>query len=208
MIDLTPIRAHADLAAIARGYGVPLRKAGAQFTAPCPFHKEKTSSFFIHPGKQMYKCWGCSRGGDVFRFVAEMEHLDFRATVRRVAELAGYPLPDEPAWAPEQRKQHARDRVAAARLAEEAVIWRRLRLSELEAEKAACQTPGSVDFEALAVPAHEHWRLWLMGGDVLVSEYRKHRTPAVVAAIRRFETDCRRLAVLVVSAVARGKAAA
>lgn len=67
----------------------PLKRAGANFRALCPFHKEKTPSFHVHPGKQIWHCFGCGKGGDVFKFVMEYEHLDFLAAVRRLAERAG-----------------------------------------------------------------------------------------------------------------------
>jgi hypothetical protein len=101
---------------------------GFQFGAPCPFHKEKTPSFFIHPEKQFYKCWGCNAEGDVFRFVQQMESLPgFRETAQRVAELAGVPLTDEP-WTQEQKQEYVRRREHARAVAVEAEqFWRDIR---------------------------------------------------------------------------------
>jgi DNA primase len=73
----------------------PLKRAGANFRALCPFHKEKTPSFHVHPGKQIWHCFGCGKGGDVFKFVMEYESLDFLAAVRRLAERAGIKIETE-----------------------------------------------------------------------------------------------------------------
>jgi len=70
----------------------PLKRAGANFRALCPFHKEKTPSFNVNQTKQIWHCFGCGAGGDVFGFVMKYENLDFVAAVRRLAERAGVRL--------------------------------------------------------------------------------------------------------------------
>ena len=62
------IRAASDIVEIIGGY-IPLKKAGMNFTALCPFHKEKTPSFNVNAQKQIFRCFGCGKGGDVFTFV-------------------------------------------------------------------------------------------------------------------------------------------
>jgi DNA primase len=88
---LERIRAASDIVDIIGGY-LPLKKAGANFTALCPFHKEKSPSFNVNPHKQIFHCFGCHKGGDVFTFVKEYENIGFVDAVRRLAERAKIPL--------------------------------------------------------------------------------------------------------------------
>lgn len=88
---LERVRAASDIVDIIGGY-VPLKRAGANFTALCPFHKEKTPSFNVNPQKQIFHCFGCHKGGDVFTFVKEYENIGFVDAVRRLAERAKIPL--------------------------------------------------------------------------------------------------------------------
>jgi DNA primase len=88
---LERIRAASDIVDVIGAY-VPLKKAGANFTALCPFHKEKTPSFNVNPHKQIFHCFGCHKGGDVFSFVKDYENIGFVDAVRRLAERAKIPL--------------------------------------------------------------------------------------------------------------------
>jgi DNA primase len=72
----------------------PLKRAGKEFKALCPFHAEKTPSFNVNPGKQIFKCFGCGRGGSVFNFVMAKENITFPEAVRMLAERAGIDLGD------------------------------------------------------------------------------------------------------------------
>jgi len=72
---------------------VRLKKAGQNFMGLCPFHQEKTPSFSVHPGKQIYKCFGCGEGGNVFTFLMKDQNLTFYDSVRQVAAKAGIQLP-------------------------------------------------------------------------------------------------------------------
>ncbi len=74
------------------GAVLPLKRAGANFTALCPFHKEKSPSFNVNPHRQTFHCFGCHKGGDVFTFVQEYESLSFMEAVKRLAERASIPL--------------------------------------------------------------------------------------------------------------------
>ena len=71
---------------------VSLKKTGANYSGLCPFHKEKTGSFFVNEDLQRYKCFGCGKSGDIFNFVQEIEHLDFKETLEKLANQAGVKL--------------------------------------------------------------------------------------------------------------------
>lgn len=88
---LEQIRAASDIVDVIGAY-VPLKRAGANFVAVCPFHKEKTPSFNVHPQRQIFHCFGCHKGGDVFTFVKDYENISFMEAVRRLAERARIPL--------------------------------------------------------------------------------------------------------------------
>ncbi|OYT73922.1 MAG: DNA primase [Chloracidobacterium sp. CP2_5A] len=101
---LDDLRSQADIARVISNY-VTLRKRGASYIACCPFHNEKTPSFNVHPGKQVFKCFGCGVGGDVFTFVMRMEGVAFAEAARMVAEVCGLPLPETRVVAPEAGRE-------------------------------------------------------------------------------------------------------
>ena len=76
------------------GEYVRLTKAGSHWKGLCPFHHEKSPSFMVNEEKQIYHCFGCSKGGDVFSFVQEIESLEFREALKILAEKAGVQLED------------------------------------------------------------------------------------------------------------------
>lgn len=85
---LEEIRAASDIVDVIGSYLGPLKRAGANFVALCPFHREKSPSFNVNPSRQIFHCFGCHKGGDVFTFVKEYENLSFIEAVRRLAERA------------------------------------------------------------------------------------------------------------------------
>jgi DNA primase len=91
MSQVDQVRTAADIVKIVGDY-VKLRKAGANYMGLCPFHQEKTPSFAVHPVKQIFHCFGCGVGGDVFKFVMLIENLPFPEALRRVAEKVGIHL--------------------------------------------------------------------------------------------------------------------
>ena len=82
------VRAAADIVDVI-GEFVQLKKAGREYKANCPFHEERTPSFYVVPAKGFYKCFGCGKSGDVFSFVMERQGLDFVEAVKHVAGRAG-----------------------------------------------------------------------------------------------------------------------
>ena len=74
---------------------VPLKKAGREYEACCPFHNEKTPSFKVNPQKQFYHCFGCKAGGSAITFLMEYDHLDFVEAVEELAKMAGIEVPRE-----------------------------------------------------------------------------------------------------------------
>ncbi|HDL04186.1 MAG TPA: DNA primase [candidate division Zixibacteria bacterium] len=87
------VRQASDIVDILGQY-VRLKKRGRNFLALCPFHNEKTPSFSVSPDKQIYHCFGCGKGGNVFTFLMEHENMSFVETVRFLAQKAGITIPE------------------------------------------------------------------------------------------------------------------
>ena len=74
----------------------PLQRSGRSYRATCPFHTERTPSFFVFPERQSWRCFGaCATGGDIFSFLMRIENLDFGEALKRLAQEAGLPLPEK-----------------------------------------------------------------------------------------------------------------
>jgi len=99
------VKSQADIVRVVGEY-VRLKKSGKNYTGLCPFHGEKTPSFAVHPVKQIFHCFGCGKGGDVFSFVMEMEKCPFPEAVKVVAEKCGIPVPRAKERTPEQRREN------------------------------------------------------------------------------------------------------
>jgi DNA primase len=106
---LERIRAACDIVDVVGSY-LPLKKAGANFVALCPFHKEKTPSFSVNPHRQIFHCFGCHKGGDVFTFVKEYENIGFVDAVRRLADRAKIPIEFDQSPG-EQQSRHLKDQL-------------------------------------------------------------------------------------------------
>ncbi|PIW67988.1 MAG: DNA primase, partial [Candidatus Omnitrophica bacterium CG12_big_fil_rev_8_21_14_0_65_42_8] len=90
---LNEIQDKCDIVEIISDY-IPLKPIGRNFKACCPFHHEKTPSFIVSPDKQIYHCFGCNSGGNVFNFLKEYEKIDFIDAVKMLAEKTGVKLPE------------------------------------------------------------------------------------------------------------------
>lgn len=86
------LKRQSDIVRIVQDY-VTLKKAGANWVARCPFHKETKPSFSVNPAKEIFYCFGCQKGGSVFTFVMEIERVTFPEAIKIVAEKSGMPLP-------------------------------------------------------------------------------------------------------------------
>ena len=86
--DIKEIKSHVDIVNLINEY-VPLRKGGKNYKGLCPFHDEKTPSFMVSPELQIFKCFGCDKGGDAIKFIQEIEGLEFREALEFLAKKSG-----------------------------------------------------------------------------------------------------------------------
>ena len=119
--NIEQIAAANDIVEVIGSY-FPLKRAGTNFKALCPFHQEKTPSFTVSPQRQTFHCFGCGVGGSVFRFVMDYEHLDFPSAVRKLAARAGVPVIEERGASGDDDRQHETRR-ALLQLHSEAAEW-------------------------------------------------------------------------------------
>lgn len=133
MADTQLIKDRVDIVQLIQEY-LPLKKAGVHWRANCPFHNEKSPSFMVHPEKQIWHCFGCGKGGDIFSFVQEIEGMEFFEALKLLATRAGVQLDTNPA------REGARDQKS--------------RVTEINAEAAdffhhfLLDTPASADARA------------------------------------------------------------
>jgi DNA primase len=93
------------------GQTVQLKRSGKSFMGLCPFHGEKSPSFYVSPERGSWRCFGCGEGGDIFSFVQRRDNLDFRDALRHLAERAGVPI--EETHRPDPNAKQERDRLHA-----------------------------------------------------------------------------------------------
>jgi DNA primase len=93
MDQIEEVLSKVDIVELINSY-VPLKKAGRNFKACCPFHSEKTPSFIVSPELQIFKCFGCGAGGSAIKFLQEYEKMDFREALRFLADKVGIKLQD------------------------------------------------------------------------------------------------------------------
>ena len=110
---LDELRSRSDLVQIVSGY-VALNKKGRKYWGLCPFHGEKTASFSVDGEQQLYYCFGCKAGGNVFSFLMEMERLSFQEAVEQLAERAHLPVPALEKDEDYERRRTVRERLFSA----------------------------------------------------------------------------------------------
>jgi DNA primase len=102
------LKSSVDIVHVIQEYVPRLRKVGSsRYTGLCPFHNEKTPSFSVHAGHQYYKCFGCGAGGDVLKFVMEMETISFYEALKLLAERYGIPMPKRSEYSDPETKLRA-----------------------------------------------------------------------------------------------------
>ncbi len=91
MDQVAQIREKIDIVSFISEF-IPLKKAGRNFKANCPFHNEKSPSFVVSPERQIWHCFGCQKGGDCYTFLMEYERLEFPEALRMLAKRVGIEL--------------------------------------------------------------------------------------------------------------------
>ncbi|MCB0403848.1 MAG: DNA primase [Bdellovibrionales bacterium] len=115
---LEEIRARMNIVDLVGEY-LPLKKSGTGFSGLCPFHKEKTPSFHVHPVKQVFHCFGCHKGGNVFTFLRLIEGISFPDAVRKLADKTGVRIEEE---SPRRQAGHQKGPTEPSR-AQKALEW-------------------------------------------------------------------------------------
>lgn len=105
--QIEEVRSRSDIVSVIGRY-VRLKRAGSGYTGLCPFHNEKTPSFYVNPARQMYKCFGCGVGGNVLTFVMEYENLTFPEAMEMLAQEAGIELPKQEMTAQQKQQESLR----------------------------------------------------------------------------------------------------
>src|SRR5579863_8185098 len=127
------------------GAVVPLKKSGKTYKGLCPFHSERTPSFYVFPGSSTWKCFGCNEGGDIFTFVEKQQALDFKEVQELLADKAGIPLETRVEVLPggEEEDQEEAARRSLRQINEAAAIWfHHLLLTASEASSARSYLDG------------------------------------------------------------------
>jgi DNA primase len=134
----------------------PLKRAGANFKALCPFHQEKTPSFVVSPSRQTFHCFGCGAGGSVFRFVMDYEHVDFPSAVHKLAARSGITVVEKSrgSGADEERQRELRQRLL--KLHAGAAQWFHENLIKREAGETARKYLRA---RGITAEIAKHWQL-------------------------------------------------
>jgi len=121
---LDEIRERIEIVRVINEY-VPLKRAGHSYKGCCPFHKEKTPSFFVNPQLRIFKCFGCGESGNIFSFLMKYEGISFHQAVERLARVAGVLLPEPDPESAKKRsikQQLYKINTAALRIFQDALV--------------------------------------------------------------------------------------
>lgn len=127
--QIEEVRAANDIVDVISAY-VPLKKKGSAYMGLCPFHNEKTPSFSVSQGKQMYYCFGCGAGGNVFTFLMQYENDSFVEAVESLADRAGIALPKQELSARARQEADRRMRILEANKAAGKYFYAQLRMEQ------------------------------------------------------------------------------
>ncbi|HZO72615.1 MAG TPA: DNA primase [Ktedonobacteraceae bacterium] len=127
------------------GLTVVLQKSGKSLKGLCPFHNERTPSFYVFPETQTWRCFGCNEGGDIFSFVEKQQGIEFREALLYLAEKAGIVVEEHSGQSLEEARETSAAKEALLKLNEEALLWFHQMLSrskEAEGARAYIQSRG------------------------------------------------------------------
>ncbi len=145
------------------GLVVRLQKSGKALKGLCPFHNERTPSFYVFPEAQTFRCFGCNEGGDIFSFVQKQQGLEFRDTLHYLAEKAGVTVEDTSGRDPQEERERSAVKERLRKLNEDALLWFHqalLRSREASEARAYVQSRGISSETVLAFSlgyAPESW---------------------------------------------------
>ncbi len=148
------IRERIDIVHLINEY-VPLRRAGRNYKGVCPFHKEKTPSFFVNPELRIFKCFGCGESGNIFSFIMKYEGIPFYQAVERLARLAGIVLPERNAT--DQKNRSYREKLFALLNRAQEMYTKAL----LEDSMPAAQAREYLKQRGIGIPAIKRFKLGL-----------------------------------------------
>jgi DNA primase len=175
---IAQVRERTDIAQVI-GEHVALAKSGAQLRGLCPFHSERTGSFYVYPAKQFFICYGCGKKGDVFSFLMEQQGRTFLEAVKDLAQRAGIELPAE---SPEALRQNRAARSERERLLKaNAIACDFFRAQYLGAGGARAR--DYVERRGVTAPTGEIFRLGYAPatGEALAQHLARHKVPTALA---------------------------
>ena len=175
------IKSRLNIVEVIQGY-IRLHKAGANYRAVCPFHSEKKPSFFVSPARQIWHCFGCAKGGDIFAFVKEIEGVEFGDALRILAQKAGVEL----------KKQDPKLKTERQRLYEICELASKFFEKQLEASKIGQEAKKYILERGINEESIKEWRLGYAPespnglSDFLVGRgYKREETERAGLAIKR-----------------------